>query len=214
MATSVIRVLIADDHLIVRKGLRHIIDQQPDIRVVAEAGNYGEVAQAMREQVCDVLLLDISMPGKDGIEVLRTVKKRDPDVKVLILSAHAPAQFAVRSLKAGAVGYLTKDSAPEKLVDAIRTVALGRKYITPEIAESLAEHVQDDSQGMPHEHLSDREFQTVRLIASGRTLTEIANELCISPKTVSVYRARVLEKMGLHSNAEITHYAIKHGLVD
>jgi DNA-binding NarL/FixJ family response regulator len=161
-----------------------------------------------------VLLLDISMPGKNGIDVLKIVHEQYPKAQVLILSMYPEDQYAIRALKAGAAGYLTKDSAPERLVEAILSVSKGKKYITPKVAEMLATHLVTDTEGAPHESLSDREFQTMRLIASGKQLSQIADELALSPKTVSVYRARVLEKMQLKNNAEITHYAIKHGLVE
>ena len=168
----------------------------------------------LRVEECDVLLLDIAMPGKNGIDVLKIVREQYPKIRVLILSMYPEDQYAIRALKAGASGYLTKDSAPERLVDAILAVARGKKYITPRVAEMLATHLTTDSEGAPHEALSDREFQTLRMIASGKQLSQIADELSLSPKTVSVYRARVLEKMQLKNNAELTHYAIKNGLAD
>lgn len=209
-----IRVLIADDHAIVRKGLVQIASESREIEMRGEASEYSSLMKLMKDNPCDVLLLDISMPGKNGIDVLKIVREQYPKTQVLILSMYPEDQYAIRALKAGAAGYLTKDSAPERLVEAILSVSRGKKYITPKVAEMLATHLVTDTEGAPHESLSDREFQTMRLIASGKQLSQIADELALSPKTVSVYRARVLEKMQLKNNAEITHYAIKHGLVE
>jgi DNA-binding NarL/FixJ family response regulator len=209
-----IRVLIADDHAIVRKGLIQIASESRDIEMRGEASEYSSLMRLMKDDPCDVLLLDISMPGKNGIDVLKIVREQYPKTQVLILSMYPEDQYAIRALKAGAAGYLTKDSAPERLVEAILSVSRGKKYITPKVAEMLATHLVADVEGDPHETLSDREFQVMRLIASGKQLAQIADELALSPKTVSVYRARVLEKTALKNNAEITHYAIKHGLVD
>jgi DNA-binding NarL/FixJ family response regulator len=209
-----IKVLIADDHAIVRKGLVQIASESREIEMRGEASEYSSLMKLMKEEPCDVLLLDISMPGKNGIDVLKIVHEQYPKAQVLILSMYPEDQYAIRALKAGAAGYLTKDSAPERLVEAILSVSKGKKYITPKVAEMLATHLVTDTEGAPHESLSDREFQTMRLIASGKQLSQIADELALSPKTVSVYRARVLEKMQLKNNAEITHYAIKHGLVE
>lgn len=209
-----IRVFITDDHAIVRKGLRQIVADHPDMQIIGEGEHYADLSRSMRTHDFDVLLLDISMPGKNGLEVLKLVKQQKPQIHVLMLSMYPEDQYAVRALKAGASGYLNKNSAPEKLVEAIQTVARGKKYITAELAESLALHVAEDSTSLPHEKLSDREFQTLRMIASGKKLSEIAEELVLSPKTVSVYRARILEKMNLRNNAELTHYALKHTLVE
>ncbi len=209
-----ISVLIADDHAIVRKGLVQIASESREIEMRGEASEYSSLMRLMKDNPCDVLLLDISMPGKNGIDVLKIVHEQYPKTQVLILSMYPEDQYAIRALKAGAAGYLTKDSAPERLVEAILSVSRGKKYITPQVAEMLATHLVTDTEGEPHEALSDREFQTMRLIASGKQLSQIADELSLSPKTVSVYRARVLEKMQLKNNAEMTHYAIKHGLVE
>lgn len=209
-----IRVLICDDHAIVRQGLKQIIAETSDIRGVAEAGGYPEVMKPLREGGIDLLLLDISLPGKNGIEILKLVKKEFPKLPVLILSMYPEDQYAVRAIRAGAGGYLTKQSAADQLVTAIRRVVTGRKYITPELAEALANTLGRDVSAAPHASLSDREYQTMCLIASGKALSQIADELSLSAKTVSVYRARLLEKMGLANNAEITHYALKHGLVE
>jgi len=211
----VIRVVLADDHAVVRRGVRQILADAGDIEVVGEAKDYGELSGLLRENACDVLVLDISMPGKNGIEVLKAVHERTPRLQVLILSMFPEDQYAVRALKAGAAGYVSKEAAPEKLVDAIRLAARGKKYITPEVAQALAAQLNDgEAPENPHEALSDREFETLRLIAAGKKLSEIAETMSLSPKTVSVYRARLMEKMKLRTNAELTHYAVKHGLVD
>jgi len=210
-----IRVVLADDHAVVRRGVRQILADAGDIEVVGEAKDYGELSNLLREQACDVLVVDISMPGKNGIEVLKAVRERLPKIQVLILSMFPEDQYAVRALKAGAAGYVSKEAAPEKLVDAIRLAARGKKYITPEVAQALASQLTaGEAPENPHEALSDREYETLRLIASGKKLSEIAETMSLSPKTVSVYRARLLEKMKLRTNAELTHYAVKHGLVE
>lgn len=209
-----IKVMLADDHAVVRRGLRQIIADSGDIEVIGEASDYGELTALMRKAECDVLVLDISMPGKNGIEVLKIVHERLPKLPVLILSMYPEDQYAMRALKAGAAGYVTKDSAPDKLVDAIRILAKGKKYITPELATTLAERLTAPEDQAPHQTLSDREYETLRLIASGKKLSDIAEALALSPKTVSVYRSRLLEKMKLKNNAELTHYALKHGLVE
>ena len=210
-----IRVALADDHAVVRRGVRQILGDAGDIEVIGEARDYGELSTLLRDHPCDVLLLDISMPGKNGIDVLKALRERLPKLQVLILSMFPEDQYAVRALKAGAAGYVSKEAAPEKLVDAIRLAARGKKYITPEVAQALAMQLDGgEAPENPHEILSDREYETLRLIASGKKLSEIAAIMSLSPKTVSVYRARLLEKMKLRTNADLTHYAVKHGLVD
>ena len=210
-----IRVVLADDHAVVRRGVRQILGDAGDIEVVGEAKDYGELAALLRDLECDVLVLDISMPGKNGIEVLKAMRERLPRMHVLILSMFPEDQYAVRALKAGAAGYVSKEAAPEKLVDAIRLAARGKKYVTAEVAQALAEQINAGAAPeKPHEALSDREYETLRLIASGKKLSEIAEAMSLSPKTVSVYRARLMEKMKLRTNAELTHYAVKNGLVD
>jgi DNA-binding NarL/FixJ family response regulator len=208
------RIVIVDDHTIVRRGITQILSDNDDMQVVGEAANAGDMMQVLRSVPCDVLVLDISMPGKNGLDALKSVRKEWPRIQVLMLSMYPEDQFAMRAFRAGAAGYLTKHSPPEKVVEAVRRLASGKKYITPEIAESMAEILDVNPDLSPHELLSDREFQTMQLIAGGKTLTEIAEVLCISPKTVSVYRARLLEKMKLKNNSELTHYALKSGLVD
>ncbi len=209
-----IRVLVADDHPVVRKGLVQILSDTEEIRVVGEAANAVELVGLLHREPCDAVLLDVSMPGKNGIEALKVIRQDFPQVKVLVLSSYPEDQFGVRALKAGAAGYLNKHSAPERLIEAVQRVVTGKRYITPELAELLAANVDTAREVPPHQLLSDREFQVLRLIAAGRQLSEIADELALSPKTVSVYRARLLEKMKLANNAELTRYAIKNGLIE
>ncbi|MCQ8897356.1 response regulator transcription factor [Limnobacter humi] len=209
-----IKVLLADDHALLRGSLKQLLEDTGYIQVVAQAGEYSEIMKAMSANPgLDLAILDISMPGKNGVDVVKILKDKYPALKILMLSMHPEDQYAVRSLKAGASGYLTKNTAPEKLVDAIQVIAAGRKYITPELAESLASHLTEDTEKPLHSTLSDREFQTIRLIAAGKKLSEIAEELSLSPKTVSVYRARILEKMRMKTNGELTRYALEHGLI-
>ena len=209
-----IRLVIVDDHAIVRSGLRQIAQAEEGINVVGEAGDCGELLDTLRKTEADVVLMDISMPGKSGLDALKQVRERWPKTAVLMLSMYPEDQYAVRSVKAGAAGYLHKNSPPETVIEAIRTVAKGKKYITPELAEQLATHLSQGDERPVHETLSDREYQTMAMIASGRTLTQIAEAMSLSPKTVSVYRARLLEKMKLKNNSELTHYALKHHLVE
>jgi len=209
-----IRILIADDHPIVRAGLRQIVIEAADMVVAAEASDGHEVLAQVRQADFDVLLLDLTIPGLSGLDVLKQVKIEKPNLRVLILSVHPEDQYAVRVLRAGAGGYVTKASAPEQLIAAIRKVHEGRRYVSPVLAEQLAEHLEPGAATMPHESLSDREYQVLCLLASGKTATEIADTLALSVKTVSTYRSRILEKMGMRSNAELTHYAIQNGLVD
>lgn len=209
-----IRLVIVDDHAIVRSGLRQIAQSEADIDVVGEAADSGELLDVLRKQESDVVLMDISMPGKSGLDALKLVKERWPTTAVLMLSMYPEDQYAVRSVKAGASGYLHKNSPPETVIQAIRTVSKGKKFITPELAEQLATHIGQDADQPLHERLSDREYQTMSMIASGHTLSQIAEQMSLSPKTVSVYRARLLEKMRLKNNAELTHYALKHKLVE
>jgi two-component system, NarL family, invasion response regulator UvrY len=213
-AIEKIKILIADDHAIVREGLKQILADTKDIVVAGHADNGSDAIKLVRNSNCDVLLLDISMPDRSGIEVLKQIKKEHPKLTVLMLSMHREDQYAIRSLKAGAAGYLNKQSAPDQLVDAIRQVASGRKYISPALAQELANQVGDERNVPLHETLSDREFQTLVMIASGKTVGDIAIELSLSVKTISMYRSRLLQKMKLRHNAELTHYAIKNHLVD
>lgn len=210
----IIRVFIADDHAIVRAGLKQILADSPDMTVAGEAENGLDAIKLFRKTKCHVMLLDISMPDKSGIDVLKQVKKENPDLAVLMLSMHREDQYAIRSLKAGASGYLTKQSAPKELVTAIRQVAAGQKYVSAALAQELATLVGEDHAVPLHNTLSDREYQTLTMIASGKTVSAIAEELSLSVKTVSEYRARLLVKMKLKNSAELTHYAIKNQLVE
>ncbi|MFC4929985.1 response regulator [Massilia sp. GCM10023247] len=211
---STIRVFIADDHAIVREGLKQILAEQGDIVVAGEAENGLDAVKLFRKSRCHVVLLDISMPDRNGIEVLKQIKQERPELAVLMLSMHREDQYAIRALRAGAAGYLTKQSAPRELVTAIRQVASGQKYVSATLAQALASQVGSDHEAAAHDNLSDREFQTLTMIASGKTVSEIARELSLSVKTVSEYRARLLVKMNLKTSAELTHYAIRNQLVD
>ena len=206
------RVLIADDHAVVRRGLKQILLDEYGALEVGEAGDAHETLRLAREEPWDIVVLDISMPDRSGLEVLKELKQTRPRLPVLILTTHPEEQYAVRVLKAGAAGYMTKESAPEHLVEAVRKVTASGRYITPTLADLLVTHI-TDTEKPPHENLSDREFQVLRLIASGKTVGQIAEELSLSSNAVSTYRARVLEKMGMRTNAELTHYAISNGLV-
>lgn len=208
------RILIVDDHAIVREGLKQILAEVDDIDVAGEADCASRALQMARTQAWDLILMDISMPDRSGLETLELLKKEHPNVKVLMLSMHRETQYAVRALKSGAAGYLNKQSAPDLLVDAIRLVASGKKYISAEVAQELAREVSGERVSLPHETLSNREYQTLCLIASGQTVTAIADKLALSVKTISMYRARLLKKMQLKNNAELTHYAFKNGLLD
>ena len=209
-----IRVAVCDDHAIVRKGLTQILAEAGDISVVIEASHGGELRQRLRDTPCDIVLIDIEMPGKNGIETVGLLKKEWPRLHAIVLSIYPEDQYAVRALRAGASGYINKTSAPEKVIDAIRQVAGGRKFISMEVSQALADAVAGESPELPHQQLSDREYQVLKLIANGKKLSEIAETLVLSPKTVSVYRARILEKMHLAGNVELAHYAIKHHLLE
>jgi two-component system, NarL family, invasion response regulator UvrY len=208
------RILIADDHAIVRKGLVQILTDGHDSFVVDEADSGEEALRKARDNNYDLVLLDISMPGKGGLDVLKELKSHSPDLPALILSIHPEEQYAVRALRAGASGYLTKGSAADELADAIRKVLAGGKYISSSLAEKLAFGLVSDSEKPLHGTLSDREYQVMRMIASGKTPRAIAEEMSLSVKTISTYRARLLHKMRMKSNAELTHYAIQNSLVD
>ena len=207
------RVLIADDHPVVRHGLRQMLAQEADVTVVGEARDGQEVMDLCGRVAWDVAVLDYQMPGKNGLELVKELRHRFPGRSVLILSMYPEDTYAVRALKAGASGYLTKESAPEDLVAAIRKVAAGGKYITPALGERLALDLEDTRSTPTHESLSDREYQIMWMIVSGKALTQIGQELGLSPNTISTYRARILRKMGMKSNAELLHYAIQHHLV-
>ncbi len=208
-----IRVILCDDHALIRRGVRDTLCDASDIEVVGEAGDYGELRELLRRATCDVLVLDINLPGRSGLDVLHVLKDESLPMRVLVLSMFPEDQYAIRALRAGAYGYVNKGGDPSQIVTAVRTVAQGRKYVTPEMAQMLVESLTAPNVENPHERLSDRELQTLVLIASGKRLSDIAVELMLSPKTVSVYRARVLEKLGLANNSEMTVYAIRHGLV-
>jgi two-component system invasion response regulator UvrY len=214
MATKKIRIIVIDDHDIMREGLKQILGETQAIEVVAEGENGVQAVQLAVKHKADVMLLDISLPDKNGVEVLKQIKKVNPQIAVLMLSMYREDQYAVRALKGGAAGYLSKQKASAELVNAIQTVANGKKYITPEVAMTLADQVGVDEEKAAHELLSDREFQTMTMIASGLTVGDIALKLNLSVKTVSMYRTRILEKMNLRHNAEITHYAIKNKIVE
>ncbi|OIR15872.1 response regulator UvrY [mine drainage metagenome] len=209
-----IKVLIADDHALIRKGLKQLLDDTDDMRVIGEAENGMQAIRMVEETDYDVVLLDISMPDKHGVEVLKQLKANQPQLPVLMLSMHPEEQYALRSMKAGAAGYLNKQSAPLQLVTAIRQVASGKKYISTELAEQLANGLSQGYQELLHQTLSNREYQTLCLMASGKKLSEMADIMSLSPKTVSVYRSRLLEKMKLKNNAEAIHYAISNHLIE
>ena len=209
-----IRVLVADDHAVVRRGVVQILADSPHIVVAGEASCGSEVLRAVRENDYDIILLDIAMPGGSGLEVLKQLHSLRPDVQVLILSMYPEKQYAMRALRAGAAGYLTKDSAPDELVDAIDRIARGDKYITRSLAQELASELGGNADKELHEALSDREYQVMRLLAAGNSVSEIAAQLSLSVKTVSTYRTRILEKLDLKTTAEIMHYALARGLVE
>ncbi len=212
-AQQSIRILIADDHAVVRQGLKHILSKTPDLVVIDEAETGGQVLQKLKVKEIDVVVMDMEMPEKTGWDVLLDLKATYPKLPVVILSIYPEEQFGVRFLKAGASGYLSKTSAPEQLVEAIRTVTQGGKFLSPRLAEQLVMNLNKDPVTLAHERLSDREFQVFRMIASGTSTKVIADELCISVTTVSTHRARILEKMQAKSNADLTLYASKHGLI-
>src|SRR5436190_4290174 len=209
-----ISVVVIDDHAVVREGLKRIISENPGMAVSGEAGDGYEALKVVKSSPCDVVLLDITMPNKNGLDVLKQIRAESPRLPVLILSMHAEDQYSIRVLRAGAAGYLTKESAPAKLVQAIRKVVRGGKYVTSTLAEKLVVGLDSDPSKAPHQILSDREYQVLCLIASGKTVSQIAEELALSVKTISTYRVRILDKLQMKNNAELTRYAIKQGLVD
>jgi len=209
-----IRVAIADDHTIVREGLKQLLASAGDLQIVGEARDGLEVLKLVREVDFDVLLLDLSMPSKSGTELIKQVKSEKPKLRILVLSMHSEHQYAVRAVRAGASGYLTKDSASTQLVSAIRKVAAGGALISAEVAEQLALSSMPHAEGLPHASLSDREYQVFSLLVSGQSVSDIAGRLNLSVKTVSTHKARLMEKMGLANQAELIHYAIKHRLID
>lgn len=209
-----IRVLVVDDHPIVRQGVKEILTEAGDMRVDGEAENSAQAVAAVRDSEWDVVVLDINLPDRNGIETLKLIRELRPALPVVMLSIHAESHIVSRALKGGASGYVTKQGVPDQLVTAVRQVQSGRRYLSPALAEALADMIGVDPDKPAHELLSQREFQTLQMIASGKSPAEIASALQLSVKTVSVYRARLLEKLKLRSNAELTHYGIKHRLVD
>jgi two-component system, NarL family, invasion response regulator UvrY len=208
-----IRILIVDDHGVVRRGLIQIVSEESDMTVVGEAQNAQAMLTFLRNQPCDVVVTDISMPGGTALDVLKELKREYPRLPVLVLSMHPEDQYGVQALKLGASGYMTKESAPEELVHAIRKVVVGGRYVSPSLAEQLVFDVSTDTGRPPDEVLSEREHQVLCLLASGKSVTQIADELALSVKTISTYRVRILEKMGMKNNAELMHYAISNRLV-
>ena len=207
------RVILCDDHALIRRGIRDTLAEQPDMQIVGEAGEYGELRNLLRTTTCDVLVLDINMPGRSGLDVLHALKDEGSPIRVLIVSMYPEDQYALRALRGGAYGYVNKGGDTAQIVTAVRMVAQGRKYITAEMAQMLVESLTAPAPEAAHDKLSDRELQTLTMIASGKRLSDIAEQLSLSPKTVSVYRARVLEKLGLTNNSELTVYAIRNELV-
>ncbi len=209
-----IKVIIADDHRIVRAGIKQIIEECPDMAKADEAGDGQELIDKVRKNSYDAILLDVAMPGRDGLDILKQLKAEKHPAPVLILSVYPEEQYAIRALKAGAAGYLTKATAPETLIEAIKKITGGKKYITESVAEHLADTIERDSEKPPHASLSDREFQILCKIASGKSVSAIAGEMFLNVKTVSTYRRRILDKMQMKNNSELTHYALKNNLLD
>lgn len=207
-----IRVLMVDDHAVVRRGLRQILEETRDMQVADEACDGGEAVSKVEERNYDVVILDICLPGRNGLEVLKEIRRRRPRLPVLVLTVYPADQYAVRALRAGAAGYLTKTSVPEELVSAIRKVVAGGKYVSSALAEELVTQISAGGSNTPHDQLSDREFEIMLMIAGGTTITEIGHGLSLSPKTVSTYRRRILDKMNLRSNSHLTQYVIARGL--
>lgn len=206
------KIIIVDDHPIFRSGLKQILDEEYDMEVVAQAGNAQQLYRVIKEKKWDVLILDINLPGENGLEILKELKYRYKKVLVLFLSNHPESQYGIRALKAGAAGYMTKEAAPRELVTALRRIVAGKKYISPVLAEKLANGIEMNKRKVDHEVLSDREFQVMCLLGAGKPVKEIAEELILSVQTVSTYRSRIMEKMGLSSHAEIIRYVIEHDL--
>jgi DNA-binding NarL/FixJ family response regulator len=209
-----ISILIVDDHAVVRKGLKNILAEQPDLAVRGEAGNYDEMMAILPLEAWDIVILDISMPGKNGLEILKELHRGNPALPILLFSMMPEDQFAVQAMKFGASGYVCKGSAPEDLVKAIRRIHLGKKYVSPDLADMLATKLDSKDNGLPHESLSEREFQVLRELAQGKSLTEIGLQLFLSVKTIATYRGRLLLKMQMHSNADLVRYALEHHLIE
>lgn len=209
-----IRIVMADDHAIVREGLKRIVESAEDLQLAGEAGDGNEVMRLVREQDFEVLVLDLSMPGRSGMELIKLVRTEKPRLRILVLSMHQELQYAVRAIKSGASGYLTKESAPAQLVQAIRKVAGGGAFITAEVAEQLALGAMPGGQRLPHESLSDREFEVLRLLVAGVSVTDVAAQLKLSVKTVSTHKSNLMQKMGLQNQSELIRYALRHGLME
>jgi two-component system invasion response regulator UvrY len=209
-----INILVVDDHALIRKGLKQLLEDSPDLKVTGEADSGVQATNMLRAQHFDLMLLDINLPDKHGIEVLKQFKSEQPDLKIIVLSMYPEEQYGVRALKAGAMGYINKQSASDVLIRAIRQVISGKKYIGETLAEQLLNNLVGESQALMHQNLSNREYQTLCLMASGKSLSDISQIMALSPKTVSVYRSRMLEKMGFTNNAEAMHYAISHHLIE
>lgn len=209
-----IRIVLADDHAIVREGLKRIVGDAKDFTVAGEAADGTEVMRVVRDTDFDVLVLDLSMPGRSGMELIKLVKAEKPKLKILVLSMHQETQYAVRAIKSGASGYLTKESAPAQLEQAIRKIAAGGAYISAEVAEQLALGAMPGSESLPHEHLSDREFEVFRALVAGDAVSDIAAKLNLSVKTVSTHKSNLMQKLGLSNQSELVKYALKHGLAD
>lgn len=209
-----IRIVLADDHAIVREGLKRIVGEVADFTVTGEAADGTEVMKAVRELEFDVLVLDLSMPGRSGMELIKLVKSEKPRLRILVLSMHQETQYAVRAIKSGASGYLTKESAPAQLEQAIRKIAGGGAYISAEVAEKLALGAMPGGEALPHESLSDREFEVFRLLVAGDAVSDIAGKLNLSVKTVSTHKANLMQKLGLGNQSELVKYALKHGLAE
>ncbi len=208
-----INIFIADDHALIREGIKKILSTVSDIKLVGETADPHEIPEQLKKLNCDILILDLSMPGKDGLDVLKELKNFSPLTKILIMTMHPEDQFAKRTLKAGASGYLTKESAPDELITAIRRIASGRKYVSQNLAEKLAQDLEDNSDKPVQDLLSDREFQILKMIASGKSQTDIADELSISASTVNTYRSRILEKLNLQTTADLIHFAYHNKLI-
>jgi two-component system invasion response regulator UvrY len=208
-----IKVLVCDDHVVVRRGLRQILSETPDIMVGGEAGTADDVLRLVRQESWSVVVLDINFPGASGMDLLSQIRRERPALPVLVLTVFSEEQYAVRAIKAGAAGFLTKETAPERLIEAVRKVAAGGRYVSAELAEALASLLAGEGKGMAHERLSDREFEVLKMLASGRTVSQVAQDLGLSVKTVSTHRMRILKKMNMKTNAELTHYAVRNGLV-
>lgn len=209
-----IKILIADDHPLFREGMKKIIKEEPDMKIVAETESPPEVLELINTSKPDLLMLDISLPGRSGIDITKDVRSFHPKLPIIIISMHAEERFAVRALKAGASAYLNKECDAKVVLEAVRVVVTGKKYITPKVAEQLAHDVDSSASKLTHELLSDREFEVMQLIASGKTIRDIAEQLSLSINTINTYRMRIFEKMNLKTNIDLVHYSIQHGLID